>query len=296
MATTSSEIQVFDCLAQTQAQLQQQVSLGNGTKAAIWQRQESELTRYQRPGHHTLSCYLTGGQGIRRLYAQRSQSGGGPGRICLMPSEHDSNWEVNGPIQFLHLYFSDTQLRALAEKIQDKDMGSLALQDLTFIEDRWISQLCQQLIMPLNWRDNADQLALASASDMLMVHLLKHYCHGHRQMQWEASQGGLAPYALRRILDYIDSYLEQPLTLAELAGQIQLSEYHFARQFKVSMGTPPHQYVMAQRLQRAAQLLRQTEWSLAEVALACGFSSQSHFSQRFKAYFSVSPLAYRKAH
>lgn len=296
MANTSSAIQVFDCLAQTRAQLQQQVSLGNGASAAIWQRQETDLTRYQRPGHHTLSCYLSGGQGIRRLFAQRSQSGGGPGRICLMPSEHDSHWEVNGPIQFMHLYFSDTQLRTLAEKIQDKDMGQLALQDLTFIEDRWISQLCQQLIMPLNWHDNADQLALSSASDMLMVHLLKHYCHGHGQMQWDIKQGGLAPYVVRRILDYIDSYLDQPLTLAELAAQVELSEYHFARQFKISMGQPPHQYVMAQRLQRAAQLLQQTQQPLAEISLACGFSSQSHFSQRFKAHFSVSPLAYRKAH
>ncbi|ASP39144.1 AraC family transcriptional regulator [Bacterioplanes sanyensis] len=297
MADTEFSLRVFDCLSQTAAELQQQVSLSNGTSAAVWQRQETDLTHYQRPGHHTLSCYLAGGQGIRRLFKQRSQSGGGPGRICLMPSEADSQWEVSGDIQFMHLYFSDAQLRALAERIHDKDMRHLSLQDLTFFEDRWLNQLCQQVLLPLNWRDSADQLALSSASDMLLVHLLKHYCdHTGKALSLPASKGGLAPYTQRLMLDYIEHHLDQPLTLAQLASQAQLSEYHFARMFKASFGQPPHQYVTERRLQRASELLRHSQLSLAEIALRCGFSSQSHFNQRFKVFYQVTPAAFRKSH
>lgn len=285
---------IFHCLSRTQARLENHTALYEGVSAAIWQREESALTRYQHPGHHTLSCYLDGGQDIRRLYPSRSISGGAPGRICLMPEDHDSNWDVNGKIRFMHLYFSEQHLRHLAGRIQDKGSDHLVLQDLTFIDDLWISRLCQQMMMPLNWQDNADQMMLSSASDMLMVHLLKHYCSDYKGLP--ESTGGLSPYLKRQMIDYIEQHLDQPLTLQELAAFAQLSEYHFARMFKQSLGVAPHQYVTLRRLNLAAYLLRQSNSSLADIALRCGFSSQSHLSQRFKAHYHVTLAEYRKGH
>ncbi len=285
---------IYHCLSQTSAQLENHTELYNGASAAIWQRQESDLTRYQHPGHHTLSCYLDGGHDIRRLYQKRSLSGGGPGRICLMPGDHESDWDVNGQIRFLHLYFAENHLKALAERIQDKGSDILQLQDLTFIDDPWISSLCQQIIMPLNWQDNADQITLSSASDMLLVHLLKHYCSDYGKLP--DTKGGLSPYAKRQILDFIESHLDRALTLQQLAETVHLSEYHFARMFKVSFGVPPHQYVTERRLNQAARLLQDRNLTLAEIALRCGFSSQSHFSNRFKAFYRVTPASFRKSH
>jgi len=285
---------VFQCLSSTQAQLENHTELCNGSSAAIWRREETDLTRYKHPGHHTLSCYLGGGQSIRRLFANRTQGGGGPGRICLMPGDGDSHWDVNGSIHFMHLYFPEQHLKDLAGRIQDKSSDHLQLQDMTFMEDSWISNLCQQVIRPLNWQDNADRIALSSASDMLMVHLLKNYCGNYTRLP--ESKGGLSPYLQRQLLDYIEQHLDHPLTLQELAAFAQLSEYHFARMFKVSFGQAPHQYVTERRLNRAADLIRDKGLSLAEIALRCGFSSQSHFSQRFKQFYHVTPAQYRKGH
>ena len=289
-----SSLPVYHCLSAANASLENHTELNNGASAAIWQREVTDFTRYQHPGHHTLSCYLDGGYDIRRLYQKRTISGGGPGRICLMPGDHESDWDVNGSIRFMHLYFAEDNLKALAGRIQDKGSDTLQLQDLTFIEDPWISTLCQQLIMPLNWQDNADQLAFSSASDMLMVHLLKNYCSDYQSLP--EVPGGLSPYVQRQVVDYIEHHLDLPLTLQQLAEVAHLSEYHFARMFKRSVGMAPHQYVTQRRLNQASRLLLNPELTLAEIALRCGFSSQSHFSNRFKAFYGVTPASYRKAH
>ena len=79
-----------------------------------------------------------------------------------------------------------------------------------------------------------------------------------------------------------------------MAAIAHISPYHFARQFKTSTGLPPHQYVIARRVERAKQLLQAaTELSLAEVAHSAGFSDQSQFSRHFKRLVGVTPGQFR---
>ena len=74
----------------------------------------------------------------------------------------------------------------------------------------------------------------------------------------------------------------------------RLSPYHFARQFKAATGLPPHQYVIARRVERAKQLLQAgTGLSLAEVAADAGFSDQSQLSRHFKRLVGVTPGQFR---
>jgi AraC family transcriptional regulator len=79
-----------------------------------------------------------------------------------------------------------------------------------------------------------------------------------------------------------------------MAAVVHLSAYHFARQFKVATGHPPHQYVIARRVERAQQLLQQDrDLSLAEIAACAGFSDQSQFSHHFKRLIRVTPGRFR---
>ncbi|MBF3245739.1 helix-turn-helix transcriptional regulator, partial [Pseudomonas aeruginosa] len=98
-----------------------------------------------------------------------------------------------------------------------------------------------------------------------------------------------------RLADYIESHLEQPLELGSLAELAALSEYHFARMFRVSFGLPPHRYVLERRLARARDLLAYSAQSLQEVSLACGFASPSHFNRRFREAHGATPGQYRAA-
>ena len=82
--------------------------------------------------------------------------------------------------------------------------------------------------------------------------------------------------------------------MKQLAAVARLSPYHFARQFKAATGLPPHQYVIARRVERARHLLQAgTDLSLAEVALHAGFSDQSQFSHHFKRIVGVTPWKFR---
>jgi AraC family transcriptional regulator len=80
-----------------------------------------------------------------------------------------------------------------------------------------------------------------------------------------------------------------------LSGVACLSEFHLARMFRTSFGTPPYAWIAAQRVERARLLLRTTALPLEQVAARCGYANASHFSHRFRAAVGVPPLAYRRA-
>ena len=95
-------------------------------------------------------------------------------------------------------------------------------------------------------------------------------------------RGGLPPRALRRVREYIEDHLEETISIEALAGIVGLSMYHFARAFKQSEGLTPHDYLVRRRVRRAQELLASTDLPLSEIALASGFSDQSHCARRFR--------------
>lgn len=108
------------------------------------------------------------------------------------------------------------------------------------------------------------------------------------------SVGPLPPRLLRRIRDRIETELDTDLSLASLAKESGYSRAHFLRMFRAATGLTPHQYVLERRLSTAQQLLRQSRVVLADIALRCGFSSQTHMNDVFRKRLGVSPLEYRR--
>ena len=103
------------------------------------------------------------------------------------------------------------------------------------------------------------------------------------------SRGGLPPLVTQRICEYIESHLEQKIGLEGLAAMAGLSTHHFARAFNQSMGIPPHSYLLSRRLERAERMLRETQVTLSEIAVATGFSDQSHLARHFRRRTGMSP-------
>jgi AraC family transcriptional regulator len=104
----------------------------------------------------------------------------------------------------------------------------------------------------------------------------------------------LSDWRLRRLADLIEINLDGDLSLEAMAAEVGLSPLYLIRAFKHAFREPPHRYILHRRIERAMDLLRTTDMSVAEVALAAGFSSQSHLSNRFRRVIGVSPAAYRK--
>jgi AraC-like DNA-binding protein len=100
---------------------------------------------------------------------------------------------------------------------------------------------------------------------------------------------------LLRARDLADACYAEPLTVADMARAAGLSLAHFSREFKHAFGEPPHQYLLTRRLERAAGLLRMTDWPVAEVCFAVGANSLGSFTASFGRVFGRSPTAYRQS-
>jgi RpiB/LacA/LacB family sugar-phosphate isomerase len=106
--------------------------------------------------------------------------------------------------------------------------------------------------------------------------------------------GGLPPRRLQRVLAHVRENIEKELAVGELAQVVGMSQYYFSKLFKMSTGTTPHQYVMRQRVERAQELLRESQLALVEIASQTGFETQSHFTSVFRRLVGITPKRYRE--
>ncbi len=103
----------------------------------------------------------------------------------------------------------------------------------------------------------------------------------------------LPTWRLQRVEMLVESRIAETVTLADLAGAAGISRMHFAAQFRAATGMRPHDYVLSRRILRAMMEMSTPEMPLAQLALAVGFQSQSHFSTVFKRLTGTSPGAWR---
>jgi AraC-like DNA-binding protein len=124
-------------------------------------------------------------------------------------------------------------------------------------------------------------------------HALPLYPIGPQLLTGIPSRGGLPPRVLRRVREYIAAHLQQNISIQMLADVAGLSMFHFARTFKQSEGVTPHRFLLQSRLRRVQELLANTELPLSQIAIAAGFSDQSHCARRFREFVGITPRRYR---
>ncbi len=207
------------------------------------------------------------------------------GGMMLVPAKHE-NWgcwrQTN---QGLTINLKMDFLTHHAAELLALDQVELLPQMMIY--DPLILQIGLALKADLESQKPGGNLYAETIAATLAAHLLRNYsAHHHQPTRY---LGGLSPSHLRRVTDYINDRLEKELSLEELAGVVQLSSYHFCRCFKQSTGLTPHQYVIRQRVERAKHLLRGEKREIREVAIACGFTHQSHLNRHFKRLTGLTP-------
>lgn len=110
----------------------------------------------------------------------------------------------------------------------------------------------------------------------------------HTSQPESRTRGALGKEVLERLNDYVLAHLDEPIEVASLANIAGRSPFHFTRVFRRSVGMTPHRYVVRLRLQRAIELVRGGQSSLAEIAARTGFADQSHLSRWIKRVHGVS--------
>jgi AraC family transcriptional regulator len=192
----------------------------------------------------------------------------------------------------LHIVLEPDFLSQVAIDTDCLNPGNLELLPVLNTRDRKLESLVPLFLQEIEDGDLGDRLYLESLSSILGIHLLRQYCQVVPKIRQSA--GGLAPEKLSTVLEYIQARLSQELSLDAMAAEIGVSRCHFATQFKRAVGLAPHQYVSQQRIEKAKRARRSQQRSIAEVALECGFSNQSHLTKVFKKQTGTTPKAYRE--
>lgn len=160
------------------------------------------------------------------------------------------------------------------------------------VHDQQVERIGLTLMTELEQGNPTDRIFGESLGNALAAHLLKRYSTLGATVR--DNQGSLTKPKLRRTLEYIDAHLADDLTLAGVAAAAHISESHFARSFKQATGIAPHKYITVRRVERAKQLLAETDLPIVEVAFSLGFSSHSHLTAVFHRLTGVTPKTFRE--
>lgn len=271
--------------ASSQARQEGHIDLGFQRQASLWRNCDDRIS-YVAPEGHCFSFYAQGGRGTRRVDGVPVR--GWSGAVCILPHGMDSEWEITDPFAFVHLYFSDRELRRVFAETFDCDSRLMELSEETYFDAPWLAghfRTIEQAISnanPVQAEEAVCELVHGVFADGIGV--------SRRKGQLV---GGLAPHHMRRIREYVKEDLSRRITLTDLSQLCGLSDFHFQRSFRTTLGLSPHEWILRLRLEAAQQQIVKGE-RLADVASACGFSSQSHLNRNFKAHIGVTPGMYRR--
>jgi AraC family transcriptional regulator len=106
-------------------------------------------------------------------------------------------------------------------------------------------------------------------------------------------KGGMAPRALRRVVEFMHANMDKQIGLKDLADCAGLSLSHFSFRFRASTNQSPHQYMLRLRVERSKELLADSRLSVLDVGLKVGFRNQQHFATVFRNSVGVPPSVYR---
>ncbi|MGN6466447.1 MAG: helix-turn-helix domain-containing protein [Rhizobiaceae bacterium] len=188
-------------------------------------------------------------------------------------------------------YLPKSALDMIAEE-DGKRFTELQMRSDKPADDPVIAALSATLLPAFANPDYASQLFLDHTTLAVANHIAHRYGGLHKIARLVV--GGLSPKNEQRAKEIIDANIAGQVSLTELASECGLSPRHFARAFKQSVGVAPHHWMVRRRCDRAKDILRGSETSLADIALACGFADQSHFTRTFTRVFGISPGAWRK--
>jgi AraC-like DNA-binding protein len=191
-----------------------------------------------------------------------------------------------GQYDILHLHVPNA---AIAEHLEgcDQKRTSSTMTDHAIV-DPVIERLARALIHAetlggIFGQSYADGINLAITAQLF----------GGRSDAANARVSGLAKWRLKRAIDFMMENLAEPIGLAEIATAAGLSRMHFAAQFRVTTGLPPHDYIQRRRIERAQELLANSDLPLVEIGLDVGFKNQSHFTTVFSRLVGQTPNVWR---
>jgi AraC family transcriptional regulator len=206
-----------------------------------------------------------------------------PGSLWIQPANQAFSFNVAEESHWCGAIVQPAKLKAL--------LGSdSAVEPVIGLQDDTLGPAMQALCAEVLRGGPSGRRFAEGMLTVIGTQLLRLFGEAHR-----APKGGITGRQRSIVTEHIDTHLTETIAVADLAACVGLSEAHFARAFKQTVGLAPHRFVIERRLERGKRMLADTEDSIALVASACGFADQAHFSRAFSQAFGMSPSALRKS-
>ena len=207
-----------------------------------------------------------------------------PRWLGFVPAHHDyrETFRLRIRARSIRVYFDPLQFGAAL---------SLTKPSLGF-EDELLWGTIEKLTHAIQDADLGGSAYIESLGAVLAHEIAHHDREAFPQVNQR--HGGLAPWQQSAVTAYIEEHLADQIPLAVLARLVRLSPHHFCRAFKQSLGLPPHRYHVARRVDRAKDLLEQTDMSITRIGVALGFGETSAFTAAFHRVAGMSPSRFRK--
>jgi AraC family transcriptional regulator len=257
------------------------------------------FTHYCHPPHQTVehsllqhslviadpkSCF----QAERRLDGKFKHYTHGKGRVDVIPAflSHWTNWDRE--VKFSVIAICPTLLNQTTQESMQRE---IELIPQLAIDDPVIQQLALALKLEIQTGCMSGRLYGELLGTALAARLVQNYAVSKPSLDFKAN--GLSQSQLERVIDYMKANLTQDLSIWDLATLTGMSESHFSRSFKRSVGIAPYRYLMQQRVGRAKQLLEKQSIAISIIALDCGFANQTHLTKVFRQMTGMTPKAYQ---
>jgi AraC family transcriptional regulator len=215
--------------------------------------------------------------------------------LAFVPAGKPTHWRVqveDKPLSWMCIYLEP---ELVMETAQSAGINSDQILKRCFIQPNpQVRQIAMMLLAELKSGGIAGELYVESLTQVLVVHLLRHYSSlqpivADHEVWASPNHYSLTHTRLQQSIDYIHAHLDSDLSMTQIAGSVHSSPTYFASSFKRATGISLHQYVIKQRVERAKLLLETTDLPIADIASQVGFSSQSHLTQHCKSLTGMTP-------
>lgn len=259
--------------------------------AAAWTAQTTSRSAEQEEASHVIRLV---GDSFAVSFVVRRRAGAGAGDAADLlvlkspaaPAADDQ----------LAVFLASAPLHECLEGIR-REVGPEAIEITApgLTRDPLIAGLGRALAARRNTGAGLDALYANAVSVALLTRLVG-LCRAHGlPAPRPRSKSALPKWRLKRVVAHVDTHLDGCISLADMAAAAGLTRMHFAAQFRLATGMRPHEYVLRRRIDRAQEMLRQSDLALVDVALSVGFQTQAHFTTVFKRFAGETPHRWRQA-
>lgn len=214
-----------------------------------------------------------------------------PGDIWMTPPDTPFTHNIDEPCYFIILTISEEILWNHFQEKKVEDQVQF-LKEYN-VSDDYLKNLIELFYFETYNKGKSGYFFLNNLLYLFSTYYIKNYSNYLDLFSKRSKSNKINENTIKNIKDFIINNIANELTIEKIALEMNMSKFYFLKEFKKQTGITPYQYILKIKMEKASELLINTNQSLAEIAYSLGFNDQSHFSNTFKRFFNKSPKEYR---